>query len=544
MEHYYENDNTVLEQQEKILKDTKRELSFLAKHIEKQPSFTLSKEDFQKYFAGENFQQRAIANCWLLAVIDSLVSWGNYETVIRKSVKRDKEGNFFIRLPLWSPQGQVITVKKEDFKEQVNINGTRASLVSWKDWIKALVIAYWKYTTGKQGNEQFENHKLSGGRGFKALNTLVDDITVFSQQRSAQWSKSEQEDPLWNYDKVFMQALESVLLKFNPKTDLLTLSVYQKNETDGDRQELKDAYSSLGHYSLSNHSISVEKTFLKNWQLRIVLSNPRDSSRTYRLKFDELLKACRGFSLGTLQPQAFDFLTKNKNNSEEKVASRNDYRSKHSMPNSINQLIQQTGAFDIEETAKRNDVIVQEQASGILSVNARGKNDWKIIFGKESIELKIAHQSLILEKSKLSKNFDGQINDKYPLFLYAPRIVVFIQKIRNLYIDETKGQIKSPFLLNKAWELVFIPNSKKKVADEAIKNLWARIADTVIDFASDFGLLEKETQNSRYKSDKRTISILKNWNLLGIDKDDIETKSALMNFLNALYGETWNKKNS
>lgn len=50
---------------------------------------SLSHDDFKKYFEWEKFQQANIGDCWILAAIDSLVSFWDYEKLIRKSVLKN-----------------------------------------------------------------------------------------------------------------------------------------------------------------------------------------------------------------------------------------------------------------------------------------------------------------------------------------------------------------------------------------------------------------------------------------------------------------------
>lgn len=524
-----------------FLERSKNELSALAQKVEKQNKFTLSKADFEKYFAGENFQQRSIGNCRLLAAIDSLVSRGKYEEVIRKSVKRDKEGNFSIRLPLWSAQGKEITVTKEELKDQININGSKAILVSGKEGIKAIVTAYGKLATGKNGNDQFDYHNLTGGLWHLAFNTLLEGVEVFIQGRSKWGKKNEKEDPKWTYDKVFMETFKKTLENFNPKSDLLTISVYQKREGKWDRGAIKDSYELLGHYSKSNHSISVEKTFQKNWTLYIQLSNPRNSNRSYTLSFNELLKSTSQFYLATNNSVKYNFLWKKKSDTKEDNSPREFLGKKATKPISLNQVIQTTGEFNKQESIWRGDVIVEQTSSNSLTVKWRGKDDGKVTREKEKLTLKIGSLECNINKNKLSKTFKNKVHEQYPIFLYSPRILLFVQKIRSLYIDGEKGKWTNPFQLDKYWDILFIPNPNKIWSDNNIKNIGANLVDVAADIAGIFWEKGKEIKSNRYSSEQRTIKVLKNRYLLWIDNYDKETKETIVNFLNALYQETAKK---
>lgn len=527
------------ETKSEVLKSTKVQLLSLQKDIETNNKITLSKNDFQKYFAGENFQQRSIWNCRLLAAIDSLVSRGGYENAIRKSIILTKNWDFLIRLPLGDPKAEQILVKKEDIKNQININGTKAILVDGKLGIKALVYAYGKYTTkgNRNGNFWFDYHNLTAGKASVAFNTLLEGVEVFFQGRSKKWIKNEKEDPEWKYDRGFMESFKKVLINFNSNSDMMTISVYQKNEESWDRNNKKDSYESLGHYSRSNHSVSVEKTFQKNWKLYIRLSNPWDSKRFYDISFWELLKSCSRFHLASNQKWKFAFIKEKQNHEKEKSESRKFSAKDTKMPDSLNQAIQTTWKFNKKESIWRGDVVVTQTAEKELSIEGWGRKDAQLTWQDKTIEIKINELKLKLNKGKLSETFKNTHNKQYPVFLYWPRIALFIQKMRNLYMKEKIGKGENPFQMDKLWDIVFIPNLSKIWSGNLMQDIGGIVSDITFNIIGEIWEKGGNIKNKYYSTEQRTVTVLKNRNLLWIDPHDTEIKQKIINFLNQLYNK-------
>lgn len=518
-----------LEFQQKILWEIRGELLWLQKNIEAEKLPPLNKDDFLKYFAGEDFQQRSIGNCRLLATIDSFVNLRNYEDIIKKSVKRDNKGNFYITLPLWAPKWEIIKVSPEDIKDQININGTRAILVDGKEGIKALVYAYGKYTTGKH-YDNFDYHTLWGGWWDRAINTLIYGMESLMGLRNEKANREE--DPNGEKDQIFVNNFQRTLELFNPQFDLLTIAVHQTTESNWDRQSFGDNYSTLGHYSKANHLISVESVRKTKDQLIVKVSNPRDSKKSYEISFSDLLKASSSFYLGTSMGRKNIFPNLKPSTSNEK-----DKRVFHGTKKegawSLNKVIQETWGLNKQESLQRGDVVVHEIKPGILWVEWRGRNDSKVILRSKDIGIKIQDKyELKIPRDQISTTLNNQENIKFQSFLYPPRIALFINKMRNLYIDRKNGKTQSPFHLNSKGEMIFIPDLEKFPYHNKVKKQGGIIADNIIDIA---GIVNKKIKSDRYEDDRRSITVLKNREVLWIKNNNTEIKTKIIDFLNTLY---------
>lgn len=471
--------------------------------------YTLSKEDFQKYFEWEDFQQRNIWDCWLLAAIDSLVSYWDYENLIRTSVKK-VGGGFSIWLPLWSPRPIEYFVSFNEMNtNQINISWNKSILVTWKDWIKALVLAYGKMSTWKGRN--FDHQNLSGWAGDRAFNDLVYGIEVYRVDRT---NYLQDEDPDWTIDREFTDKFYKVLEDFDTKYDMLTLSVNQLDEQEMRQQWLHgESYSSLGHYSQHNHEISVEKVKKQNWKLIVTVSNPWDSGRSYDISFENLIKSCSGFYLWTKKARQW-LSTSSRSYAWERGYAASNYTTKIEDVESVNQVVQLTWEADEALRKARWDIIVtstQNDAYQVFSyrlkMNIKERN-WNIIICDKWCEL-------LIDKTKLSNKYEYNgkdiENDQYPLLLYWAKIANFINMMRNLYIDTKKRDKKNdkPFCI-KDWILKFDDDPSTFSWSDRLQREWAEL------FWDDY------------------IDCLNDWSNLWINTSDTGTQQKICNFLNQL----------
>ena len=129
------------------------------KMLENEKLFTLSKEEFQKYFPLSQEKGTAIAqstnvaNCFLIASLDAAQRWPHFEMVCRTSVKRNPDGSWQVKIPLANresvfgekEQHEVIITPKEleaDYGGLLPLTGPEgyqvleaAYLKAYHDWV-------------------------------------------------------------------------------------------------------------------------------------------------------------------------------------------------------------------------------------------------------------------------------------------------------------------------------------------------------------------------------------------------------------------------
>ena len=449
-------------------------------------NYKLSHEDFVKYFEWENFKQRDVGNCRLLATVDSLVSFWDYEKLIRSSVSKDEKG-FKIRLPLWftdrSKSKEYFVSFNELEKKQADITWNNMVLVDWKQGIQALVRAFLRHTS-HDGNNLSDTDflNLDGWFAGNAFNSLV----YFSWMKTYRWKRNldkrkQKEDLKWTNDINFVNQFYSVLKDFDPKYDMLTLTVCQLHETNKDRQnQASDNYDKLWHYSQGwNHEISVEAVHNVWWKLMITVSNPWDSGRSYDISFDELLPKCCDFSLCTKNIRKWLHETtgsywewSRKDKASDNVQNAEEIRN-------VNQMVELTWEENKELRKERGDIIVEKIDANKINVKSFNfttqveQKEWKIIIWKWK-------NMLAIPKDEISNSFNNKKNEVYRLYLYWAKIanmIHFIEKNYSKNNDELFLDDDWILKLDRTWP---IPNT------DIIKDwskLWINKNSTKINFA-------------------------------------------------------------
>lgn len=455
--------------------------------------YTLSKNDFKKYFEWNNFNQENIWNCWLVAIMNSLVNNSNFEEIIRSNIEI-KNWIFYINLPLWSPEWKwkIYTVNEEDLNPQKWIYWNDFYLLDWKKWIKALMIAYWKKYTWK---DKFDLLRLEWWELSNNFNNLIYWINSYTKIRNYKINNKK------IIDLKFLNELETTLNLFS-NNDFLTLSVKINSENK----------KFLPYYYNDNeaHELTVEWIINKNWKKIIILRNSWKDNKKIELTFDELKETCIAYNYWSFNKN-INLTEFKKTTSEIKTTSKFNINSKYNI--SLNKIIEATWNINNEERLSRWDVIIKEK-NITLQVIWWWKKDTSISFdeNKNSI-ININNNSLFLDNIIFSNNYKWLKNDKLKNYFYPPRIAVFINKMRHDYIDKklwNKWNLL-PFSLWKNWELLFDYNLEKFSWNEYNKRL-------------------KDKIFSDWK-----INILKDWSLLWISQIDADSKQKIIFFLNQIY---------
>ena len=410
---------------------------------------TLGEEDFKNYFEWENFQQRNVGDCRLLAAVDSLVSFWGYEDLIRSSVKIEGE-KFIIKLPLWDKNWKEYEVPFEKLQtEQKTIEGNTSILVDWKLWVKELIYAYWKMTTWQ---DTFDNFNLHWGYSGDVFKDLISNENMHTYCAERTISVEEQKsDTDWKKDKNFVNNLLTVLKSFDSKNDMLVLSVNQSKETNNDRKDQsKDDYDNLwAYYEGTNHTISVEKVITDDQENpTIVVSNPWDSGRVYNIKFNELIKKSNAFQLCTKEERNLTQYRWKGNGEWVRRDAASSNIDKVDEAKTVNQIVEIT--WDVNEKLReaRGDIIVENIWENKITVKSYNQtrqveqSKWKIIIWSWDKKLSIP-------ESEISDTFWEESNSIYRLYLYWAKIANMINFIENKY-DKNDD-----FYLNKEWILQY-----------------------------------------------------------------------------------------
>ena len=445
--------------------------------------YSLSHEDFVNYFEGESFGQRNVGDCWFLAAIDSLVSFWDYEKLIRSSVTKNKNG-FKIKLPLWSNSGKEYFISFSELKKKQSwIHWENFVLVEWKQGIEALVRAYLRHTSTDSNNESDTDFlNLNGWNTGLTFNSLLyfPWMKTYYAQRTI--SEAEQKkDIQWTKDTQFVSQIYSALEDFDSKNDMITLWVYQVDEANNDRKnQSADNYNQLGHYSKSNHEISVEAVKKDRWNLIITVSNPWDSGRKYDISFNNLIKSCASFTLCTKKERKW---LKESTKSYWKWERRHAASNKISMDKvrNVNQIIEITWKENEELRKARGDIIVENIDINKITVTSYGRST-QVEQKNGNIIIGTGNEKLSIPETEISNVFyksqsDMEKNDAYRLHLYWAKIANMIHFIEKNYDKNDDLYLNSDWILqyDRTW-----PRNTDIIKDRW--KLWINKDKTKIEF--------------------------------------------------------------
>lgn len=565
--------------QENLLEEIELSLNDFKKDIEKNRQYTLSKEDFQKYFEWDDFKQRNVWDCRLVAALDSITHLSNYESLVRSSVKKINENIYDIKLPLWDPKWKAYHIDINKYNQKT-ISGNLLNVIASKKWLKALVIATW---AALLWTEEYDVNKLVWWCSEEVFKAVIYWVNVYGEKSSS---------------PEFYNHLYSILESFDARKSCLVISVNQGKW-----------YDKLNPYSWSNHAVSVESTSEKDWELYVTISNPADSSRTYTKSFTELSKSCHAFRYATYwndnQYEKFSrkisILTKKDMGGIAKdIVEDSKKRWDNSPEASLSWIIEMSWKEDEKLRQNRWDVLVSELPYksnnwkfNDLKVVSRWKEctiiDWdrnwptlnemwtndvkipsifesnneeqlrkmnyqllnknqpikdktwlsmdyfKNMWYTSNIYIKIWSKYLSLSKLKISPVYQNMVNTQFAMYLYAPRIATLINRMLHDYVDTKKWDKtnKHPFFIDEHWDLVFDDDPlafKRENNDSRRDKFKWKYHNEFIDKCMNY-VDAAYSYMADFKDD--TITCLKNRSALWIDSRDIITKQKIADFLNS-----------
>jgi len=120
-------------------KRTPKEQKYM-EYIKKTQGNVLSKSDYDKLFGNlYKHGQGNLWDCYFVATLRAITRMKEFDTLIRTSLRCNKDGSYTVRLPLWEPKWIDINVSPEELELELLSHG--------RDWYKILEVAYVKYMT-------------------------------------------------------------------------------------------------------------------------------------------------------------------------------------------------------------------------------------------------------------------------------------------------------------------------------------------------------------------------------------------------------------
>lgn len=283
---------------------------------------TLKKEDFNRLFSGkENIRQGRLWDCYLITTINILSRSQIFEPLIRTSVRIVQWG-YTIRLPLWEPQGQTISIKDSELD---------AAAVQGNIWYKILEIAYAKQTTGESIMTQKSIKKIRGGRPSKALQTLVGKNNIgfttlwghytrkdlASNPTSRISSETDSQNLPIPYSTKEISQVKNTLKNYQLAhwTKFIAVSSYPGEsdqhfyKIEGKQIFYKHAYAVLWVEKDSKGNIS--RVLIQNPWNKDDKNMPNNGKWNFSLSFENFLKAFPLMDIGNTTRKIFDWKTEN-----------------------------------------------------------------------------------------------------------------------------------------------------------------------------------------------------------------------------------------
>lgn len=298
---------------------------------------TLSEEDFDRDFRGDDFEQENVGDCWMLSFLDSFINFWDYELLIRTNVEKNEQGWYDIYLPMRYPPEEKGTLYRITSKElclkQYGTDGKEMKLVTWKKWIKCLVWALSKSCTWIT-DAPADFTKLQAGIGLNTAELLLGKSfgkISFMDKSFVKWIEKNVGDllskdrkrmalaylkhtsgftgvtTLWELwgavlkylsgksGSDFLEIFVNYLQMFNKETDMMTVTVLRGDEW------MEEHWTQLWG---TPHVLSVEKVYKnEKGEWLVKLSNPHDADAKKGnpvyippMPFGEFLSRCFEFT--------------------------------------------------------------------------------------------------------------------------------------------------------------------------------------------------------------------------------------------------------
>ncbi len=270
--------------------------------LEARGLFSLSKREFEEYFASKEFtirtdlKQGNTGDCYVVAAIHAMSRSPHFEMIVRSSMKKLSDGSWEVKIPLLSENGQVITITPDELLPQKNrqfmklgkdggiMSDVRRKLspMKGKEGMQVLEAAFIKEKFGSVDRLEAEGGfasevllALGGGDNFRRIRL---DALKFNEKKS-KWEflgldSCSAEDMFY---------LDRYLEHFDPEIHIATVSTGERGKIANTIGLYKgkgtQKFFVPGHaYSISN--VDPQKKI-------ITLANPWNTSKPIALTFDQ-----------------------------------------------------------------------------------------------------------------------------------------------------------------------------------------------------------------------------------------------------------------
>lgn len=235
-------------------------------YIEKTQGNILSKSDYDKLFG--NFykhQQWNLWDCYFVATLRAIARMKEFDTLIRTSLRCNKDGSYTIRLPLWEPKWKDINISPEELK---------LAKSEGRDWYKILEVAYVKYMTPHKDKISEED--------FKHIEAWTWKMVL----RAVLWNEWYEVTSYVDFigERSKKETILKELKNFNPeKGDVITVTRYAFKDAEWEGSKISN-----------RHVLSVlDVKQDKDWNVTgVILENPRNtnSEQINYLPIDDFFK--------------------------------------------------------------------------------------------------------------------------------------------------------------------------------------------------------------------------------------------------------------
>lgn len=277
--------------------------------LENDHLFKMSKGDYDKYFAPEDFdiaprlKQKNIGDCYAIAAIYSMSISPFFEIICRSSMRRLSDGTWEVDMPLLGQKLSTVIIKQEDLlpernkrflkrKEGKILPDRRIHLshVEGKEGLQVLELAFIKAKFGKvdrlraEGGHSGEVLYFYGRRSF--TETYIGN-SRYDENKKVIFTKTLKDLPSRK-----RALLDFSLNNFNPDVQMAAVGSRRVDQNTFWGQLIKKTIGfhfykgkDTSRYFVTNHAYAISHVNSKEQTITVI--NPWDTSKPIEMTFDQ-----------------------------------------------------------------------------------------------------------------------------------------------------------------------------------------------------------------------------------------------------------------